>query len=327
MKQLEEDIKNKRYKKIYVLTGPQSYNRKRYEKALIGVFLPNDDEINLTRYFGKKIELKEVIELADTMPFMAERRVIVLENTGLFEKACDELADYIPNIPDSCCMIFSEEKVDSRLRQTKAVKTHGCIAEFSNLTEADMRDFVMKKLAREHRPITEKALDLFVKRCSDDLWQVTGDLEKLISYTFGKDGIRVEDVEAVIPAPAEDKIFGMIDAILSGNVKQTLIYYRDLLALRSEPMVILGLIRDQYRLMLHAKQLNDEHVGIPEMAKMLKMRDARVKMALSAARRIKQSDLVSGITMCAQTDERIKTGLVDQRVGVETLIIELCRIH
>ena len=325
MKQLEEDIKNKRYKNIYVLFGPQSYNRKRYEDALVRVFLPDDDEINLTKFYGKKIDLKEVFELAETMPFLAERRIIVLEDTGLFEKSCDELADFIPSIPDSCCMIFSEEKIDSRLKQTKAVKTHGTLAEFGTLSEADLRDFIMKKLGKEHRPITQNALDLFTERCSDDLWQVTNDLEKLISYTFGKEGIRIEDVDAVIPAPAEDKIFGMIDAILARDTKKTLVYYKDLLALRSEPMGILALIRDQYRLMLHAKQLNDEHVGIPEMAKILKMRDTRVKMALSASRRMKQSELAEGISMCARTDERIKTGLVDQRIGVETLIIELCR--
>ena len=257
------------------------------------------------------------------MPFMAERRVIVLENTGLFEKACDELADYIPNIPDSCCMIFSEEKVDSRLRQTKAVKTHGCIAEFSNLTEADMRDFVMKKLAREHRPITEKALDLFVKRCSDDLWQVTGDLEKLISYTFGKDGIRVEDVEAVIPAPAEDKIFGMIDAILARDTKKTLVYYKDLLALRSEPLNILGLIREQYRLMLHAKEMSEENVPLKDMAAVMKLRDTRVRMALPVAGKSSKIRLIEGIKACAECDEKIKTGLLEAHIGVESLIVSL----
>ncbi len=325
MKQLEEDIKNKRFKKIYVLTGTQSYNRKRYEKALINVFLPDGDEMNLTKFYGAKIDMKEVSELAQTMPFLAERRVIVLEDTGLFSKSCEELSDLIPNIPESGVMIFSEDKVDMRLKQTKAVKSEGCIAVFDNLSENDLRDFVTRRLGKEHRPITKNALELFIRRCPDDLWQVTNDLEKLISYTFGKEGIRIEDVEEVIPAPAEDKIFNMIDAILDKNTKQTLLYYTDLLALRSDPMGILSLIRQQYLLMLHVKCLAEENVSAASMASLLKMRETRVKMALSAARRSSKIRLTGGIRKCADTDERIKSGLIDPRIGVETLMIELCQ--
>ena len=56
MKQLEADIKNKIYKNIYVLYGPQSYNRKRYEKALVSLFVVKGDTMNLTYYYGKKID-------------------------------------------------------------------------------------------------------------------------------------------------------------------------------------------------------------------------------------------------------------------------------
>ena len=58
MKQLETDIRNGNYKRIYVLWGDQDYLIKRYEKALIGVFLPQNDEINLAKFFGKKTEIK-----------------------------------------------------------------------------------------------------------------------------------------------------------------------------------------------------------------------------------------------------------------------------
>ena len=141
MKQLEADIKNRNFKRIYLLTGDQDYMIKRYEKALIDVFLPQNDGINLTRFFGKKTDIKEVLELCDTMPFMSDKRVIVLENTEFFAHAADELADHIPDIPETTVMIFCEEKIDARLKQTKAVKAHGCIAHFSTLSDQELRDF------------------------------------------------------------------------------------------------------------------------------------------------------------------------------------------
>ena len=324
MKHLEAEIKKGIYRNIYVLYGPQSYNRKRYETALARLFVPEGD-MNCTSFYGKKTDVKSVIDLADTMPFMSEKRVIILENTGLFENKCEELADYIPKIPDSSCLIFSEEKIDARLRQTKEAKNCGCVAEFTDLSEKDLEDWVRKRLGREHRPITKPALDMFIARCGNDLWQVSNELEKVISYTFGKDGIRPEDVDAVCPAPPEDRIFGMIDAVLSHDRNRAMHYYRDLLRLRSDPLSILALIREQYRLMLHIKEMAAENRDREYMAKALSMRDQRIKMALPAARKSSRISLISGIEKCADTDERIKSGLIDAHIGVETLIADLCQ--
>ncbi len=325
MKQLEADIKNGNYKNIYVFYGTQDYLKSRYKDALVKKFIPDGDTMNLASFYGKKVDIKEVIELADTMPFLSERRVIVLENTGLFSAACEELADYIPKIPDTSVMIFVEEKVDARLKQTKAAKNTGSVTEFTDLSESELRKWVLSRVGREHRQITANALDMFIERCGSDLWQVSNELEKVISYTYDKDGIRKEDVDAVCPPPPEDKVFNMINAIFDNDIQGALHYYKDLLALRSEPRNILGLIREQFRLMLHAKEMSEAGVSLKEMADTMKLRDTRVKMALPVARKSSKIRLTEGIKMCADTDERIKTGLFDEHVGVETLIISLAQ--
>ena len=71
--------------------------------------------------------------------------------------------------------------------------------------------------------------------------------------------------------------------------------------------------------------MNEEHVSPKDMAQTLGMREMRVKMALPAARKSSKIDIRHRIEMCADTDERIKSGLLDPRVGVEMLIVELCR--
>ena len=323
MKQLQVDMKKGIYRKIYLFTGSQDYMKKRAIRALSGVFVSSDDTMNLTYFSGKKVDIKEVIALADTMPFMAEKRVIVLEDTDFFSHSCEELAEYIPVMPDSCMMIFSEEKADMRLKHTKAVSREGGIADFSDLSERELRDWVSARLSKEHRPITEKALDLFLMRCSNDMWSVSNELEKLISYTFRKEGVRIEDVEALFPATAQDRIFDMIGAILEGRADTALRFYTDLCALRSDPMGILALLREQLRLYLHVKELDRDRMSAGEIAKLLGMREGRVKMALPVSRKSSTISLSEKIGMCADTESRIKSGLIDQKVGVETLIVEM----
>ena len=69
--------------------------------------------MNYAHYEGKNINVREVIDLAETLPFFAERRLIVFEDTGFFKSAGAELADYIKDMPDTTYFIFVENEVDS----------------------------------------------------------------------------------------------------------------------------------------------------------------------------------------------------------------------
>ena len=114
MKMLIEDIKNKQFKNIYLLTGEEIYLRNQYRKRLREALLDPEDTMNYASFEGKNINPKEVIDLAETMPFFADRRVIEISDSGFAKNACPELAEYIPEIPDSTCIILTESEVDKR---------------------------------------------------------------------------------------------------------------------------------------------------------------------------------------------------------------------
>ena len=96
MKSLNEDLKTGQFKQIYLLYGEESYLKRQYRERLVRAMIPEGDTMNYAHYEGKNIPVKEVIDLAETMPFFAEKRLIVFENTGFFKPAAGaELADYI----------------------------------------------------------------------------------------------------------------------------------------------------------------------------------------------------------------------------------------
>ena len=91
--------------------------------------------MNFSHYEGKGVDIKQLIDLCETMPFFADRRVILLEDTGFFKNKCEELADYMKELPDYLCLVFAESEVDKRNRMYKAVKACGTIAEFARQDE------------------------------------------------------------------------------------------------------------------------------------------------------------------------------------------------
>ena len=75
------------------------------------------------------MDVKSVIDLSETLPFFAERRLIVFDNTGFFKSAGADLADYIKEMPDTTYYIFVEDEIDKRSKLFKAVKSKGRVVE------------------------------------------------------------------------------------------------------------------------------------------------------------------------------------------------------
>ena len=122
---IENDIANDNIKQCYLLYGEEAYLKLFYKKRLIKVFGADDADntMNVAYFQGKNIDIKELIALADTMPFFAEYRTIIISDSGFFKSSQDELADFIKNsLPETTRLLFVESDVDKRSKMFKAIK-------------------------------------------------------------------------------------------------------------------------------------------------------------------------------------------------------------
>jgi DNA polymerase-3 subunit delta len=155
MKSLNDDLKSGNFKSVYLLCGEEGYLKNRYKNRLRQAVLPEDDTMNFSSYEGKGIDVRQVIDQAETMPFFADRRMILIENSGFFKNASADLADYIPQMPQETIMVFVESEVDKRGKLYKAVKTAGRIVGGSYIGKYLYRE-VLKKFKQ---PDTLKWVD------------------------------------------------------------------------------------------------------------------------------------------------------------------------
>lgn len=239
MKMLMEDIKNKQFKNIYLLTGEEVYLRMQYRKKLKEALVEDGDTMNVAIFSGKGTDPKEIIDLAETMPFFAEHRVILIDDSGFTKNACPELADYVAQIPESTCIILNEAEVDKRGKLYKAIKSKGRVVEFERQDERTLMRWVLTVLKKEGRNITEDTMKAFLGRTGADMENISKELEKLICYTMGQDTITTEDVYAVCTEQTENRIFEMIQSITEKNRRKAMDLYADLLAMKEPPMRIL----------------------------------------------------------------------------------------
>ena len=253
MKNLNADLKSGNFKQVYLLCGEEVYLKNRYKKRLREALVGTEDLMNFTSYTGKGIDVKQVIDQAETMPFFAERRLIQIEDSGFFKNACPELAEYIPTMPQETYMVFVESEVDKRGKLYKAVKASGRIVELGRQDEKTLTAWILSQMKKEGKSIRRDALDLFLEKTGDDMENIANELEKLLCYTAGKDGVEYTDVEEICTVTTENKIFDMIRAVAEKRQKQAMDLYYDLLSLKEPPMRILFLIARQFNQMLQLK--------------------------------------------------------------------------
>lgn len=326
MKNIQEDIKTGNFKQVYLLHGEEGYLKQQYRQKLLDALIPQDDKMNTAFYEGKNINVKEIIDLAETMPFFAERRVIVLQNTGVFKNKCEELADYISDgLPDYLCMVFVEDEVDKRSRMFKAVKKAGRIGEFAVQDIKTLTRWVLGRMGKEKKKITQRDMELFLTMTGTDMSRITTELEKLLSYTIGREIITREDILAVCSAQITNKIFEMVRAVTDKQQEKALQLYYDLLALKEPPMRILFLIARQFNQLLQTKEMLADGLGQSELGSKLGLPPFAVKNIINCARRYSVEELRKAVEDCMEYEEAVKTGKLEDRLSVELLIVQYSR--
>ena len=150
MQTLNQDIKTGEFKQIYLLYGEEAFLKNSYKNRLKEAII-GDDTMNFARYEGKGLDVDELIRLADTMPFFAERRLILVEDSGFFKSASDALVQYLPSMPDTTILLFVETEVDKRNRLYKKVKDMGYAAELNRQDSAQLARWAGGILTREQK--------------------------------------------------------------------------------------------------------------------------------------------------------------------------------
>lgn len=319
MQNLAQDIKNRTFRPVYLLFGEEDFLKKSYKNQLKQA-IAGDDTMNYNYFEGKSLDLNELISLADTMPFFSEKRLILVEGSGFFKSAADALVEYLPGMPDTTCMIFVESEVDKRNRLYKKVKELGYAAEMVRQDYNQLVKWTGTILAREGRRITGHTMELFLSQTGDDMENIRMELEKLISYTIGRDVVTDKDVEEICTVHVTSKIFDMVAAIVNKQTKKAMDLYEDLLTLKEPPMRILFLIARQFNQLLQVKEMTAGGLDRGGIASKLKLQPFIVGKLVTQARAFSREQILSYVTLCVDAEEAVKTGKLQERLAVELLI-------
>lgn len=320
MKKIDEDIKSGQLKNAYLLYGEQDYLKKQYRDKLRDALLAGGDAMNLSYYEDKEIDVAELIDFANTIPFFAPRRVVVVTDSGFFKSSQEALADFISALPDTAALIFVEKDVDKRTKTYKAITKVGRAVDFKMPDDAMLAAWVRGRLRETNQAMTEEAYQELLERCGDSMDAMNQELEKLIAYAYGREKITLSDVTTITTKQTQANVFEMISLMAAKRLPESLDLLYEMLAAKEPPIKIMALIIRQFQQMYQIKDLEAQHASLPVMAERMGTRDFILRKNIPLAHNFTMEEIRSVLEDAAEYDEASKNGTLNDRLAVEMLL-------
>lgn len=334
MSLVSNSLSSKEYRPAYLLYGEESYLRNYYKNALKAALVAPGDNLNYSYFEGNSTNPNEVAELIQTMPFLADYRVVIVENSGWMAKSLGDsegedsgsgklkaLLEAFKNAPENVIIIFAEEKADKRSKLFKALASRGIVEEYTKQTDDMLAKWLANMAKSENLKMDANTAYYLVSECGQDMMLLDNEMKKLTAWCYGRESITKKDVDEVCTHQVNGKIFDMITAIATHRQKEALNLYYDLLTLRESPFHILTLLVRQYTQMLAIKDGVNKNESAAVLASKTGSQDWLVKKIMDQTRKMSLLEIRKNLEACAKADEDIKNGNLTDNMSVELLII------
>ncbi len=329
--QLFQDIKAGDIQKVYCFHGPEDHIKRSAMAALRKKLLPEGLEA-LNHQVLEAPGIQQVIEAAETLPMMADRRLVEAWDWPPLcpgrAKAESEEAEmftkWLGQSPDSACVVFYlRQSPDGRKKAMQQMQKGAAVVSFEPLPDDKLGKWVRDQLKPQGKKMGGQAIGELVFRAGRDLTKLSGELQKLAAYAAERDEVSVVDVEKLVVPSLESTVFQMIDQLLAQNQAGAQRLYKSMLEGGENRVGILFMLTRQMRNLLHVKQIRAAGLPLTEAEKRLGMPRFAAQRTEDQARRFSIDGLKEAYQACLDAEFDIKSGKVRDTLAVDGLVVRL----
>jgi DNA polymerase III subunit delta len=313
-----------------VLLGTDHYLREMCRNRIIETCVPEGArDWAVARLSARDAGWDEILQRAETLPMLAPRQVIVVEDVEsvekLGEKSRDEIIEaldkYLSSPAPFTVLLLEASELDGRQKFRKLLGEKALIVELTigGESAAALASQMAKDLGAE---IDRDAAALLADIVNGEPARIRVELEKLGTYALGRDRITAADVETLVVAARKNTVWQLTDMLASRKRREALAFLDNLLREGEQPIGIVGALAWTYRKLIEARDLPAHTSGF-HAARQLGMRPEAAEAAVRQAHRVSKKELLSGLVALAEADSQLKSSNPDPRALMEFLIARL----
>ena len=327
---LKTDLKEGTLGCAYLFYGEESYLREYYLEEVRNLLIPAGfEEFNYHKLEGKDLSVQDLAEMAEAMPMMAERTLLVVTDFDLFKLNEDQrgkLIAFFEDIPPYCCVVFVYDTIDYKPNKTlkkltKAIAEHVEEVEFVAQDSNDLLTWIARRFRALDKEIDRQTAEYLIFLCGGLMTGLIPEIQKIAAYAKGKT-ITQKDIDTVADPVLSAEVFRLTDAVVQGNYGKAMEILSDLLKMQTEPILILAALGSQIRRIYTARIAIDSGKDKYWLMELWDMKsDYPAKLLLSAAKKTNSEWCANAVKMCQILDRRMKSENGMDAVGELKLLL------
>ncbi len=313
---------------FYLFYGPNDFIIERILTRIRNEYIPESArDFNMEICYGGETKPSEVINRAQTIPFLASNRLIILRRIDSYK--ADQLNKFIPYLEkpvDSTCLIFMSAKTDFKKKFYKALRAAGAAVNFSELKANQVLPWIQTSAGEIGLNIDRNGCGMLQEITGTGLREIYSELEKL-KLSYGDKQIGEQEVKELAINSRMYSIFELTDALSEKKTSKALSVLSRFLEeedKKSAPLQIIGMLNRQIGLLWQVKALSAGGQNDREISSKVGIAPFLVTNYLRQCRNWTPGELKNGISLLYQTDRLLKSGSRPKPV-LENLILSLCK--
>lgn len=271
-----------------------------------------------------------MIAAANTLPFMSDRRLVILRNADKMNAAgLGAIAEYAADPNPSTTLVLVAEKIARNLKVYKAIDALGGVSEYKAPTSREYPKTVVEMFAAKGKDVGLDAAEVLVRAVGNDLRRLSIEIDKVVAFTGERDRLSRADIEEVMSTTAPTSIFDYLDALGSRDCRGALRLLSELLGGGESIFMVHSMSLRHVRDLLRIRSLMDrpdasrsaeklgEAIGLPPQ------RRWTAKNLVRQAERFTASELIDAVRDAAEAEAHMKTSR-ESRLVFERWIVSVC---
>ncbi|MCR8746551.1 DNA polymerase III subunit delta [Romboutsia lituseburensis] len=340
-KDIINNLKNRNFEKAYLFYGREYYLIENAIKVFKESLSESMIDFNLDMIDGKETMLDQLISSIETLPFMDDRKIVIVKDFELLKGKkknftdSDEkyLIEHLNNIPDSTVLVFVVYgDVDKRKALVKKIDKNGIVFNCDKLSDMDLFKWVKKKFEVNSAVIDNPQIMYFIeqegyrdKSSEKTLSDLENEINKISSFIGKGNKVSNEVIDKLSQKKVENDIFKLIDYIGEKNSSNAMRILNDMIYEGESVLGIFAMIARQFKVVVQVRQLQIEGYTSKVIAEKLKIHPFVAGKALKQANNFSDEVIIDMLNYILESDYKIKNGLVRDTLAIEILVSKYCQ--
>jgi len=290
-------------------------------------------ELNLIRIDGMNTSFDDIMNACETMPFMSEKKVVIVYRANFLQEKSDstgtkiynDIKKYVENLPPDTILIMYYLLNDKRDKPNKNKKLTA-LSKFLPIVYCDKlkRDKYLKKVSdvfkEKGKPIGRVELMYFCEKVQSNFDIIKREADKLISYCEGRE-IKKDDINLLILNSNEDDIFDLVELIAQRKIDKAIEIMKEILYKSDQHMLIISAIQKHFLRLYEIKIKITKGKKLEDIMSEYRLPQFVCEKLITQTNRFTERQLMELIKLCVKTETKLKSTGLDKTMEMEFILI------